>query len=329
VATLLASATPAPILPEATGLEPLETIRSRWPLLLGGGITLLLFVGLVDQLFGSGLKGLTNALPSDPRFYVAFLALYLTLPVADYLIFRRLWGLPLSGLVPLLKKRVANEMLLGYSGEAYFYAWCRARLKIVAAPFAAIKDVSILSAIAGNVVTLLMLAAATPFALGLIPPRFVAPVIGSAAIVTGLSLLAVMLRRRLFSLPGRSLAGVGAIHALRLVTGTLLVGLCWHLAMPQVPLGFWLVLATMRMLVSRLPLIPNKDLLFANLAVLLVGQHDAMARLMALTAALTLLLHVAVMVLGALLSLVEARAAAAGGGGGAQVGAGARAGARP
>jgi hypothetical protein len=309
MASLLAPAAPLPPapLPDTAGLEPLETIRARWPLLLGGGITVLLLLGLLDQLFGAGLKGFETTLPRDPLFYPAFLALYLSLPIGDYLIFRRLWGLPVAGLVPLLKKRVANELVLSYSGEAYFYAWCRQRLRIVSAPFGAIKDVSILSAVAGNLVTLLMLAAATPFAFGLVPHRFVMPVVGSAVIVTGLSLLALTLRRRLFSLPPRELAAVGAIHMARLAAGTILLGLCWHLALPQVALGFWLVLATMRMLVSRLPLIPNKDLLFANLAVLLVGQHDALARLMALTAGLALLLHVVVVALGAAAALVEAR----------------------
>ena len=59
----------------------------------------------------------------------------------------------LSGLIALHKKRISNEVLLGYSGEAYFYAWARQRSQMVAAPFGAVKDVSILSAIAGNAIT--------------------------------------------------------------------------------------------------------------------------------------------------------------------------------
>jgi hypothetical protein len=281
------------------GLEPLGAIRSRWPMLLGALVTLALAGGLAAQLLDAGLKGLESTLPANPFFYVATIAAYMLLPLCDYLIFRRLWGLPPSGLVPLLKKRVANELVLGYSGEAYFYAWARTRMKLVAAPFAAIKDVSILSAIAGNLVTLALLAAATPFAFALMPERYVASVAGSAAIVTGMSLVVVLLRGRLFSLPIRDLRWISGIHAFRIIAGTLLLGLCWHLALPAVSLGIWLVLVTMKMLVSRLPLIPNKDLVFANIAVLLVGNDDALGRLMALTAALTLVLHALVVALAA------------------------------
>jgi hypothetical protein len=34
--------------------------------------------------------------------------------------FRKLWGIPLSGIFPLLKKPVGNELLLGYVGEVDF-----------------------------------------------------------------------------------------------------------------------------------------------------------------------------------------------------------------
>ena len=101
-------------------------------------------------------------------------------PTFDWLIFRRLWGLPAAGLAALIKKRVANEVVVGYSGEAYFYVWARARLKMVAAPFGAVKDVTILSAIAGNAITLAMLAVALPIARGLLTARTVRDGRGSA-----------------------------------------------------------------------------------------------------------------------------------------------------
>ena len=59
-------------------------------------------------------------------------------------VYCRRWGIPLSGFVALLKKRIANDVVLGYSGEAYFYAWARQNAKMVAAPFGAVKDVSVL-----------------------------------------------------------------------------------------------------------------------------------------------------------------------------------------
>jgi len=66
--------------------------------------------------------------------------------------------------------------------------------------------------------------------------------------------------------------------------------------LPGVSIGMWMFLAAGRLLVSRLPLVPNKDLLFANAAILLIGQDQALSELVAFTAALTLLLHVALIV---------------------------------
>jgi hypothetical protein len=291
-----------------SGLEPLDQMKRRWPILLSGALSILLMGGLLYRLLDAGLEGLETVLPRNPLFYLVFALSYLALPLADYLIFRRLWKLPPAGIVPLLKKRIANEVLLGYSGEAYFYAWARARLRIVAAPFAAIKDVSIVSAIAGNVVTLLMLALAFPVALELLPHHLVGPILGSAAITVSISLLILLFRSRLFSLSGPELRWIGMMHLGRLAASTLLVGLCWHLALPGVALAFWLLLSTAKMIVSRLPLVPNKDLMFANLAVLLVGQDGELARLMALTAALTLVIHLFLMAGLALISLTEREA---------------------
>ena len=190
---------------------------------------------------------------------------------------------------------VANEMLLGYSGEAYFYAWARARLKMVGAPFAAIKDVSILSAIVGNVVTLALVAFAGPFILSLIPADYIEPVLASIGAILVLSLAALLFRGRLFSLSTRLLFWVFGVHLLRTILYTGLLALCWHLALPEVPLGLWALLVTGRQLVARLPLVPNKDIAFANLALLLVGNDAEVARLVALTVAMTLLCHVGVL----------------------------------
>ena len=150
--------------PDATlaGLEPLRAVRSRWPAIIGAVLTVLMIAGLARELFGDGLAGLTRSVPQDPRFYLCFALLYMSPPTGDFLIFRRLWGIPIAGLAALIKKRIANEVVFGYSGEAYFYAWARARTTLVAAPFGAVKDVSILSAIAGNAITLLMIAVALP-----------------------------------------------------------------------------------------------------------------------------------------------------------------------
>jgi hypothetical protein len=293
--------------PDLAGLKPLAGVRSRWPMVVGGLLTVAMIAGLAHQLSGAGLDGLAQSIPTSPLFYLAFAALYATPVLFDYLIFRRLWGIPLAGLVALAKKRIANDVLLGYSGEAYFYAWARARATMVAAPFGAVKDVSILSAVAGNAITLAMVVLALPFAASLLTPLQFKEALGGAAIMLGTSLPFLIFSRRVFSLERGQLWWIFAMHCLRVVGAAVLVALTWHFALPAVGIAMWLVLAAAKQLVSRLPLVPNKDLLFANLAVLLIGRHAPVAHLIAIVTAGTLLVHLVLIVLFSLGHVAQVR----------------------
>ncbi|MFM9829375.1 MAG: hypothetical protein ACKVOB_11625 [Sphingomonas sp.] len=270
---------------------PERGTTGRWPMLLGGLLTVAMIVGIAGELLSSGLAGLTRSVPSDPLFYIAFALLYAALPVGDFIIFRKLWRIPASGLVALNNKRIANDVVLGYSGEAYFYAWARARSRMVAAPFGAVKDVAILSAIAGNAATLTMIVLALPLGYGLLKPSEFNVLAGSTVIVVAMSLPFLIFARRVFSLASTTLWWVFGVHLGRIVLATGALALAWHFAMPGVSVGMWLVLSAARLLTSRLPLVPNKDLLFANFAILLIGQGQALTNLMAFTAALTLAVH--------------------------------------
>jgi hypothetical protein len=272
---------------------------TRW---VGPAISLGIFAAVLYQLRGLNVRAVWAMVPTSPRFWLVFAAFYLATPAVDYLIFRRLWGLPPAGFGALCRKFVGNEILLGYIGEVHFYSWARARLRMVAAPFAAVKDVAILSAVAGNLVTLAVLAAAYPYLgalnLGLAPHT----VMFAVATTLGTSLALLAFRGRLLTLGARDLAFVGAAQFGRVLLTTLLPALLWHIVLPQVALGWWLLLAALRLLLSRLPLLPNKDLVFAGLAVLLVGHDVAIAPLMTMMASLLLATHLLV---GAGLVLAE------------------------
>ncbi|WP_174298932.1 hypothetical protein [Sphingomonas bacterium] len=282
---------PGMVAPDIAGLEPLRTIRSRWPMAMGGLLTVAMIAGLLRELLASGLSGLGRIVPGSPLFYLFFVLLYLSPITGDTIIFRRLWGIPFAGFVALIKKRIANEVVFGYSGEAYFYAWARSRATMVAAPFGAVKDVSILSAIAGNGMTLAMVAVAVPLGHALLPPDMLRPIGGSVAVTAAISLPFLLFSRRVFSQPWRTLWWIFGVHWVRLLVGQVLIALAWHFALPGVSMGLWLLLAAGRMLVSRLPLVPNKDVLFANLAIVAIGRDTALSDLMAFSAALTVLLH--------------------------------------
>jgi hypothetical protein len=277
--------------------------------MIGAGLTVAMIAGLANALLSKGLSGITSAVPTDPRFWLSFAAFYMALPMADYLIFRRLWGIPLSGLVALIKKRIANDLVVSYSGEAYFYSWARQRASFVAAPFGAIKDVSILSAMAGNVLTLLMLAAALPLSRELLSPEQWRTVAWSTVILVGLSLPFVIFSRRVFSLQRRQLWEVFALHCGRVIASSTFTALAWHYALPDVSASMWLFLAAGRLLVSRLPLLSTtqKEISFFTFAALLIGQHDAIEQLIAIFAALTIAANGVLLLIFAAHALVTRR----------------------
>jgi hypothetical protein len=105
--------------------------------------------------------------------------------------------------------------------------------------------------------------------------------------------LIMLFSKRVFSLPRSTLWWIFAVHCARIVAGSLFIALAWHFAMPEIALGVWLLMAAARLLAWRLPLVPNKELVFATFAIMLIGQGQALSELMALIAALTLLAHVA------------------------------------
>jgi len=289
-------------------LPPPTTLRSRWPMILGGLLTAAMIAGVAHELFKAGLAGLGRTVPASPLFYLAFAVFYLLQPLCDYAIFRKIWGIPLGGLVALIKKRIANDALFGYSGDAYFYAWARQRTATVSAPFGAVKDSAILSAVAGNAVTLVLVALALPLGRHVLAPEQLRELAWSSVAIVGISLPWLVFSRRVFSLPRPTLWWIFAVHGLRLVVGSAALAIAWHFAMPAVTLGTWLLLVVGRLLVSRLPVLPNKDLLFANLAIVLIGRGHAVAGLVAFTAALTLLVHVVLLTLFGLGALVRRRA---------------------
>ncbi|MGJ3628400.1 hypothetical protein AB5I41_18260 [Sphingomonas sp. MMS24-JH45] len=150
---------------------PLKSLRRRWPALLAALLTLAMVIGLANELLDHGARGLENAMPRSPLFYLFFLVSYFALPVSEFVIYRRVGcrDMPAKGFAPLNRKRIANDVLLGYPATP-LYAWARAHLKMVAAPFGAVKDVTILSGIAGNLVTILMSIVALPLGWELISP---------------------------------------------------------------------------------------------------------------------------------------------------------------
>ena len=275
-------------------LQPIRRHAPRWPRVLATVMTGAMLAGIARELFDHGLTGLTRTLPRGPGFYLLFLLSYFTLPAVDFLIFRRLWQVPAAAFGALNRKRVANDLLIGVTGDLYFYAWARARLNMVAAPFGAVKDVTLMSGMAGNTAALLLAAIALPLGYQLIDPDVLRAMLWSVALTGAMVGLILFLSPIVFSLPSHDLWWIYRWSLARIAVGSLLLALAWHFALPQVSVLMWVFLMAGRLLVSRLPFLPNKEALFANFAILAIGHDRALSELMAFTAASTLLAHIVV-----------------------------------
>jgi hypothetical protein len=283
-------------------LPPLDVQTQNWSRWLSAAISIALLISIGMHLNRFGFARAWEILPASPYFWMSFAGYYLALPASEWLIYRRLWQIPADGFAALLRKLVSNELLLGYSGEAYFYTWARRRAKLVTAPFGAIKDVSIMSAMAGNLVTLVMLTVAYPLVGELAPQFNVRAVMLSAGFIIALSMLFFLFRRQIFSLPRERLWFIFAMHMARLVVTTSLTVSLWHVGLPELPVIWLVLLVTLQLLVTRLPFVTNKEIVFASLAVFFVGNDAQIAALIAMIATAILATHI---VVGAVLALVE------------------------
>jgi hypothetical protein len=257
-------------------------------------LSLAILAGVIIRTQAVDLKGIMAVAPGLSPFWPTFLLFYFLAPAAHWTIYRRIWRLPVAGIVPLLRKQVANEIVLGYSGEAHFYFWARQNARLTGSPFGAIKDVSVLSAVAGNLATLILMVAMAPRLATLAKGPLATAFELSVAVVVIFSLLPFVFRRRLFSLPAKELRVIIVIHLIRIALWLALSASMWHFLLPDIAVGTWLSLATLRMMISRLPLVANKDILFAAATMLLLGKGADVTAAIAFTASLTLVAHLIV-----------------------------------
>ncbi len=294
----------APVAPALPASNPTSTWR-RLAAFVGPAISVAILGGALWQVHALDWRTLTRFVPTSPLIWLVLGINYLSGPIGDWVIFRRLWKIPVEGIFPLIKKMIGNQILLSYVGEVYFYDWARRHVKMAGSPFGAVKDVAILSAIAGYAMTLLMLAVAWPYV-----KKFGFGINGTELewsiaimLITGLAI--TVFRNRLLSLPRAELLFVLGVHMVRLSVNTVLTALLWSLMLPAVPLSSWLILSTGRLLVTRLPLIPNQEIAFAGALALLGGPVDQTHEMITVIALFITAIHIAVFIAMLLLDLVQ------------------------
>ncbi len=282
------------------GAEERARLRAVLNWLFVGGV----IVWLALQLDKIGWVELWQSRPTTPAYYLLVLVAYLNLPVADALIYRRLWGhVPFGSLLAVcMRKRIYNSALIGYSGEVFMLIWARSRVAKTDRELAHdIKDTNILSAIVSNCVTAGLIiyllfrgtfweAAGTGFAIWAIITVFIA----------ALTPVGFLFRRHFMMLSASVALAVLGIHTLRFAVAQASLLGQWHVELPDLGLGALIALLTVQMLVSRIPFVPNRDLLFISIAIAMTGSLDLpraeVAGLLITTGALYQVLHLVVIV---------------------------------
>ncbi len=258
----------------------------------GRAISVAVLAGALFELHAMDWRAVVAMVPHAPLFWAVFLVMYLTPVVADWAIYSRIWRMPVSGMQHLLRKMIGNELVFGYIGEAYLYTWARRSGEVGADAFRAVRDVAILSSAVGSVVTLVAALAVVPVAgrLHLAIPYWA--ILPSVAVILAPPLVALVFGKRLFSLKREMLARITAIHGIRAALTVLLTAWLWHIALPGITIVYWLAFAALKLILSRLPLISNRELVFAGTTAALLGRGSDVAQLMTMMAALVAATHV-------------------------------------
>ncbi len=250
-------------------------------------VLLLLVVSVLGyKLNEIGWGILAHNLPTNPWFYIIFIVNYCGLPFYETIIYNWLWHTGARVLPALLRKRVYNEAVLEYSGESALFMWARGHTKVGDGELARnVRDVNILSTLVANLVTFGLLVGVISTVMGRLGAGDAALLRRGTLFIGAFVLLLLGLiaafGRRFLALPLGKAAGVSGLHMLRLFTYMGLLAVQWHVAVPQVGWNTWIIFIALQMAVSRLPLIPAKDLFFTGLAVHLGGRVSAVPAMLA------------------------------------------------
>lgn len=222
---------------------------------------------LVYQLSEIGWRRVWQSLPVTPWFYVLFLFLYFALPISEQFIYGT--SLKFSfwqGLPVFIQKKIYNADVLGYSGEAYFFLWSRKHLEESDGYIlSVIKDNNIISSITSTLVAAVLLSIFLYIGQVSIQNIFnfnsTYFYIGAAAVVV-IILSLIFFRNYLISMSFDTASKIFGIHLLRLIFVYSVEIIQWMIVMPEVPLYIWFTYMAVKIISTRIPFIPSRDLLF-------------------------------------------------------------------
>lgn len=257
---------------------------------------LAILIWLTYQLTEIGWGNVWNSLPTQFAFYLLFVLMYFQLPLFEVLIYKITWTFTFLKSIPIfLLKRVYNTDLLGYSGEVYFYMWARQHLSLGDKEiFMIIKDNNIISSVASTIVAFGLLSvflfSGQIKILEWIIDQNQAYFWGGILITIILVFLFIKFRQFVITMPLRSAYKIFSLQMFRLILLQTMNVLMYYVVIPDAPLYVWFTLISVEIILSRIPFLPNRDLIFVGMSIglaegLMISQSE-IAGLMVARAAL-------------------------------------------
>ena len=235
----------------------------------------LIVVYLVVKLSRVGWLEVFDSLPSSPWFYVFFALRFLMLPISEIAIYEIVWAQPLvRHFFVFIRKRVYNFAVMGYSGEVFFTQWARRRLALSDKKIlVGVKDNNLLSAFASNAATVVLvvgLAATGGLQAGLEAFPGAGWLFSLAFLSAGTLSVAVMVfREKLIALPEGVMPRLLGVHSGRQLLIIILHAAMYAAALPGAPLMAWMTFIALQLVLSRVPFLPNQDIVYLGAALTL------------------------------------------------------------
>ena len=251
----------------------------RWLPALRWLFPAILFLLLVRSLSKIGWIEVWRARPENPLFYLLQIIIYVLLPVSEWVIYRRLLTTD-RRLTPTVffQKRYLNTMVIEYSGETYFLFWARKTLEIDHKRLMqVIRDSTLLSGAAGLVMLWATLLVFVLLGDGNLPEflkKWQRPMLVTALLPVIPCLVIVFGGKRVTQMTHHEMAWTFFMHLMRSVINFLLEVLGWWLSgvLPGLVQCFDFV--ALRFVLTRLPVIPGKDLIFMGAGLEMSGMMD-------------------------------------------------------
>jgi hypothetical protein len=236
---------------------------------------------LYRQLRGTDWPEVLRSLPASPWFYLLFLARFFLQPTVEALCYTAVWGVRLFRYFGVfLVKLVMNFSVAGMSGDMYFLLWSVRSLRLsYRKAFSGVKDVTLLSAAAANIVAVVVLGGYLIFGdltlMQTVRPAALGIIIGVTLAAALLSLLIIVFRGKVLGVDTPTMWRIIGYHLVRSGGNLVLLGMQWTVGLPGSVFTAWISLLVVDLLVQRTPFIPAREFLFLSLALALADTIDA------------------------------------------------------